>query len=406
MRVYLGIDWSEKKHDICMMNEAGAVLQKLQIGHSLAGLSQLEEAIQGLGLSKEEVVLGLETAHTLLIDFFIDRGYGNLYVLPPSQVKSNQGRYAQSKAKDDERDSWVIADMLRTDRGRYSVWQPDSLLTRQIQVQVRYVIYLTRMIRRQCNYLRAILMRYYPLAAELFSRLDSPVALAFLQTYPTPQAARELGWEAFRTFLRNHHHTQTGKWPQLYARLSSDYPQPLPDTVTLYAAMIPPLSTQLEHFVRSKPQAIHTLQTLFAQHPDAPIYTSLPGAGDFLAPALLAHLGDDRNRYPSHTVLQAIAGTCPITIRSGKHRSILFRQACNRQFRFIVTQWAGEIIQKEPWAYAYFDRCCRAGHSKPDAVRRLANRLLVILWTLWQNRTPYNATLHLQHLAARAKPRT
>ena len=28
MTVYIGIDWSEKKHDVCFLNEVGEVLQK------------------------------------------------------------------------------------------------------------------------------------------------------------------------------------------------------------------------------------------------------------------------------------------------------------------------------------------------------------------------------------------
>ncbi len=165
MSVYLGIDWSEHQHDVCFMNSAGAVVQFLTVAHSVDGFAQLDQAIQALGQPREAVYLGLETAHTLLIDFMLERGYPHLYVLPPSQVKANQDRFAQSHAKDDQRDGWVLADMLRTDRGRYRPWRPDTRLTRQIQVQVRYVLYLTRMIRRQTNHLRALLLRYYPLAA-------------------------------------------------------------------------------------------------------------------------------------------------------------------------------------------------------------------------------------------------
>src|ERR1700690_4331197 len=37
MTVYIGIDWSEKKHDICYMHENGEVLRNLQILHSMDG---------------------------------------------------------------------------------------------------------------------------------------------------------------------------------------------------------------------------------------------------------------------------------------------------------------------------------------------------------------------------------
>jgi hypothetical protein len=197
MTAYLGIDWGEQKHQRCFMNEAGAVIQQLSVDHSVEGFLKLETICQSLGTSPAEIVIGLETAHNLLIDLLVERSYPAIYILPPSQVKSNAGRYAQSGAKDDLRDAWVIADMLRTDRGRFHAWQADTLLTRQIQAQVRLVLFLTRTIQRQSNHLRAILVRYYPAMLDLFSRLDSPTTLAFLAAYPIPQVARQLTYDQF-----------------------------------------------------------------------------------------------------------------------------------------------------------------------------------------------------------------
>jgi len=405
MTVYLGIDWSERKHDVCFMNEAGAVIQELTIEHSAEGFLKLEAARQTMGLTPTDIAIGLETAHSLLIDFLLDQTYPLIYILPPHQVKGNQGRYAQSGAKDDRRDAWVIADMLRTDRGRWHAWQMDSLLTRQIQVQLRQVIYLNHMIRRQTNHLRAALLRFYPAALEVFSRLDSPIALNFLLEYPSPQKASQLSYTAFSAFLRAHHHTQIHKWPDCYSRLTASRPTANTDTVSIYAAQVQRLAQLLLPFVLDKPKAIRELNRLFEQHPDAHIYQSLPGVAVFLAPALLAKLGDDRQRFPEPSVLQAVAGTCPITRRSGSHKSVLFRKACDHEFRYIADQWARKMIRSSPWAITYFAQLRKRGISKNDACRRLANRLLAILWVLWRNHSDYNETLHLQQLILRAKPR-
>jgi hypothetical protein len=110
MTVYIGIDWREQKHQVCFMNEAGAVIQQMSVDHSVDGFLKLESARQILGVSPKEVVVGLETAHNLLIDMLIERSYPAIFILPPSPVKSNAGRYAQSGAKDDPRDAWVIVD--------------------------------------------------------------------------------------------------------------------------------------------------------------------------------------------------------------------------------------------------------------------------------------------------------
>src|ERR1700690_2355265 len=128
MKVYIGIDWSEKKHDICYLHESGEVLRILQIQHTTAGFRALDQARQSLGVEKQEVVIGLETAHNLLVDYLWDQGYEHIYVLPPSAVKSAQKRFRQSGAKDDPWDARLIADVLRTDQNRYVVWKQDRPL--------------------------------------------------------------------------------------------------------------------------------------------------------------------------------------------------------------------------------------------------------------------------------------
>ena len=44
VKVYLGIDWSEQKHQVCFMNKAGAVIQQMSVEHSVDGFLKLEAA--------------------------------------------------------------------------------------------------------------------------------------------------------------------------------------------------------------------------------------------------------------------------------------------------------------------------------------------------------------------------
>ena len=76
----------------------------------------------------------------------------------------------------------------------------------------------------------------------------------------------------------------------------------------------------------------------FSQHPDHEIFASLPGAGQLLAPSLLAKFCDDRERFPEPSSVQALAGTCPVTDASGKRRVVKFRRSCDSEFRHIAQQ--------------------------------------------------------------------
>jgi transposase len=405
MTVYIGIDWSEKKHDVCFMHENGEVLRNQQILHTMDGFVALDRARQELGEQAEDCLVGLETAHNQLVDYLWDLGYGQIYVLPPKTVKSSQGRYRQSGARDDPWDARLIADILRTDHRRYAIWQPDSPLTRQIRSTVRILGHLNKELVRNSNRLRSVLLRYYPAALGLFTRLDAPVTLAFLQAFPTPQAAAALSYDDFVLFMQQHHHTQPKKWPHSYNQLQGPYPITPLEIVAVYSPQTITLASILAVLVESKSYWLKELTALYKKHPDQLIYSSLPAAGTFLEPALLAKLGDDRNRFPTPKVLQAVAGTCPVTQRSGKRKIIYFRWACDHEFRHIVQQWAKLTLDVSPWAEAYFSAVLPHCRNSNDAIRRLANRWLEILWRLWQDRKSYDQAYHLTQHTARIKPR-
>jgi transposase len=404
MKVYIGIDWSEKKHDAVFLNSAGAVIYRLTFPHTPEGYQQFEQVRKKFKLSPEQCLVGLETSHNILIDFLWDRNYQQVYVIPPNAVKSSQGRYRQSAARNDQSDARLIADMLRTDLPRWQVWRPGSSLVRQMKAKVSMINYLTRQIIGSSNRLRAVLLRYYPAALRVFSGLQAQITLKFIQTYPTPTAATELDYAKFEQFSRQNGYRQSKRLLACFDRLQQVEVVAAPIVVQAYQAEAQLLARLLLAEIQAKSQALRILHNLFQQHPDAHIFSSLPGAGQFLAPALLSKLGDDRSRFPAPANLQALAGTCPVTISSGKRKTVRFRRSCDTEFRTIVQQWAKASLRSSAWADLYYQRTRPHCKSQSHAYRRLGNRWLAIAWTLWQKSTPYDEAYHLQQHAIRAKP--
>jgi len=403
MQVYIGIDWSEQKHDVVFMNTAGATLAQFEIPHSAEGFLQFDETRWRMKLGTKDCVVGLETAHNLLIDFLWSRGYSKVYVVPPTTVKSNRKRFSSSAARSDPGDAIVIADSLRTDHGRLQPWRPDSLPTRKIQAKVSLINHLTKSARRLTNRLRAVLLRYYPAVLNMFSSWPTKIALEFVRAFPTPEEAENLSPDEFQRFARQHRYPNPKRLPACFARLQAPQPEATQDTVEIYKDEAVLLATMLLNVIRVKQTALRELKSIFREHPDHAIFDSLPGAGDFLAPALLAKFGDDRKRFPTPASVQALAGTCPVTDQSGKRRIIKFRRACDREFRAITQQWSIASLERSVWANAYWQRTRTRCRYSSLAYRRLANRWLAIAWKLWQTGQAYDEAYHLQQRALRSK---
>jgi transposase len=393
MEVYLGIDWSESTHTVVFVDGKGQELCQSTVAHSRDGFGELDRLRKQLGVAADQCVVGLETAHNLVVDWLWGHGYSQVYVIPPNVTRSRQATYRQSGARTDESDGYLIGNLLRTDRHRLLPWRPDSELTQRLRAKVRCRNRLVADKRVHLNQLRQVLQRYYPAALQPFV-LSSYIALDFIQRYPTPAAAQALTYNEFESFARQRRYPARST-AAAYAQLKTPQPQALPVTVVAHqeeAVMLAQMLSQVKRHIAGTEKA---MADLFRQHPDAPIFASLPGVGDALAPALLVKFGDHRSRFPCASAVQALAGTCPVTVKSGKRRTVHFRQACDHEFRTYAQQWAVASLKQSPWAIAYVEQARHRGLSYNHACRALANRWLAILWKMWQTHQCYDQSYHL-----------
>lgn len=392
----VGIDQSQKKHDVCLMNELGSQIARFEIPHDARGFQRLHKERQRIQVSPMDCLVALESGHSLLVDYLLDQHY-QVYIIPGKAVDRYRDRHRQSRSASDKSDAVVLAEVLRTDRHLYAPWHADQPLTRQIGSLVKLVHDLTRSIVRFTNRLRSLLWRYYPLAADLFSDLDQQIALQFILAYPTPQGAKLLTRTQFTTFCHAHHYYRSDLITRRYAQLLQAQTFASSEVAAAYASQAQALARVTLGLVKERIHAQKQLASTFEQHPDHHIFESLPGAGQFLAPALLTKFRDCRARFPTAAVAQAIAGTSPVTIQSGKKRRVHFRHACDKEFRYFATQFARCSIRESPWAAAYFATLLPRCEKASQAYRCLANRWVAIIWRLWTDRVEYDEATHLRN---------
>lgn len=143
------------------------------------------------------------------------------------------------------------------------------------------------------------------------------------------------------------------------------------------------------------------LARLFADHPDAPIFDSFPGAGPVLAPRLLAAFGSDRSRYTRPNDIQTYSGIAPVIERSGKQCWIHWRWHCPKFLRQSFHEYAKCSLLTSTWAKAYYDLQIERGKEHHAAIRALAFKWIRIMFRCWQDRALYNEERYLESLKKR-----
>jgi hypothetical protein len=143
---------------------------------------------------------------------------------------------------------------------------------------------------------------------------------------------------------------------------------------------------------------------LARQQPDWAIFDSLPGAGEVLAPRLMAALGSRRERFESASDLQCFSGIAPVKEASGNSQWVHMRWACPKFLRQSFHEWAACSIHFCDWAKAYYDQQRSRNKSHHTAIRALAFKWMRILYRCWKDRQPYREDIYLLSLAKRNLP--
>jgi len=386
---FAGIDWASQAHSVCVLDAAGRVELRLDLPHNKEGIERLIRQLRSFA----GIVIVIERPSGLLVDALVEAG---LRVVPihPNVLKASRPRY-RGAGKSDPADAYMLADILRTDGHRFRGLEPQSDEIRALRALVRTRDDLVASRVALANQLTSLLESFWPGAAEIFADIDSPIALAFLARYPTPQSAAHLGEKRLASFLAQHSYCGRRPATVLLERLRS---APAGYTGKLEAEakgeLARSLASILERLVGELAKLTARIEHTVANLADGQIIMSFPRSGRICAAQILAELGNVRERFPNEAQLAAEAGVSPVTYESGKHRSVVFRFACNHRLRRALTCLADQTRHAHPWAADVYHRARSRGCDHTHAVRILARAWVRVMWRAWYTRSPYQPHLH------------
>jgi len=388
--IFVGIDWAEAHHDVCVLDGDGAVLAKGRVPDSMEGVGRLHAIVAEHAEEPADVLVGIETDRGLLVGALVAAGY-SVYAVNPFAASRYRERHATSGAKSDPGDAKVLADLVRTDRHNHRQVAGDSELAEAVKVLARAHQSLIWTRQRQGNALRSALREYYPGALRALPELGTVEACAVLGLAPTPERGRRLTPAKVRRSL-----VASGRTRNLDRRASEIVealraPELEASSVLsdAYGSVVGSLVVVIDGLVHEIDRLEAELAERFERHPDAEILRSLPGLGLVLGARVLAEFGDDPTRYVDARARRCYAGSAPITRASGKRLVVLARVARNRRLADACHLWAFCALNSSPGARRYYDARRDRGATHHQALRAVANRLVGILHGCLKHRQPY-----------------
>jgi len=406
--LFIGDDWAEGHHDVVVHGDMGKTLARRRLPEGVDGLARFHELVASCWGEDSEpdparVVVVIETDRGAWVKALAAAGY-RVYPVNPKQAARHKETIAVSGKKDDFFDAGALADMGRTRRHQIRELAADSDIAEAVKIAARAHQKLIWERTRHLLRTRSALREYFPAALDAYAALTltGPDALELLGRAPDPASAAKLtvtqitaalkragrrGDLAQRArdiqaALRTPHLAQPAVIAEAYAA-----------SVQAGAAVITTLNAQVK-VMETK------VSELFRRHPDAGIYLSQPGIGDITGARILGEFGDAPGRYASAKARKNYAGTSPLTIASGKKRTVLARYIRNRHLIDALHAQALSALTASPGARAYYDelRARNTGHD--DAMRRVAGRLTGILHGCVKTGREYDEAAAWSHRAS------
>ena len=401
---FVGIDWADQKHVWCLQAAGSTQREQGELAHKVETVEAwVAQLCQRFG--ERPIAIAVEQTKGALVYMLAKYQSLHLFPVPTTMAAGMRKALYPSGAKDDPRDSDLLLDLLLLHRDKLHRLAPDSEATRRVQNLVEERRKLVDEKTAQSNRLTSSLKIYFPQILDWFKNPDTELVGELLERWPTLEELQQATPEELRTFFHQHH-CRKG---ELLERRMEEIGQAKPaihDRAVIEAKRA--VVKVMVQLIRSLLAGIAELDEKIAEastaHPDFFIFASLPGAGEVMAPRLLAAFGSQRDRYGSANEVQIYSGIAPIIEKSGKTKWVHFRRACPKFLRQSFQEWAGHSMTKSACAKAYYQQQRKQGQDHHAAVRALAFKWIRILFRCWKDRVTYDERKYLAALVKRGSP--
>src|ERR1017187_1434431 len=386
----IGLDWADQKHDLWIRPADGSKSEHLRLEQSPEALHEWAAKLRKR-FDTGQVALGVETSRGPVISALMPYDFVVLCPINPKALKDYRAAFSVSGAKNDRTDAQLIEEFIRLHSEKLKALQPDTELTRKLSSFVQDRRHLVDERTRIVNQLHSKLKTYYPLAETLIgSQSDIILAAEFLSRWPDLESLVAATAPKIRAFFYQHNSRSAKKMEQ---RL-----EPARELVLALAGMLKCLH-------KSVARLEEAIELAMDQHPDAPIFRSLPGAGPALAPRLLVAFGTQRDRFETAQEVAQFYGVAPVVIQRGNSELVRLRRRCPKFGRQTFHENARCASKTEPWGRAYYEQQKKKHDDKHhQACRALAYKLIRIYFACWKTRTEYKSNTYLDALQKHGSP--
>jgi len=395
--LYVGIDISKDKSDICIKDVKGNdLIQRFKITNNKADLGYLYETIERIGSKTTgsiDVVFGMEATgiYSLPLYSALTRDGHKVKLYNPIQTNGFRKMNIR-KTKTDPIDAAIIADMLRfseppqvnpiKDLNLYQLRELVRIRDRLIDKQTVCKVQLVRNIDT-----------VWPDYSSVMKRATGATSIAIMKKYSVPSKVRAVSFEKFYELVKKKSRSKISPTTaeEIYAHAGNILT--IPELDSIISVEIKTLITELELYgeqIRSVEKRIDQMMKRI----DSKIM-SIPGIADILGPTILGEIGDIE-RFSNVKKLVAFAGLDPVVSQSGRfeNKSGKISKRGSPLLRHALFLAANSATQNDENLKRFYSKKRSEGKHHFSALNAVAAKLLRIVYWVLKNNKEYHTQLN------------
>ena len=413
---FVGIDWGEQSHQVCLCDRRGKVRGERAFAHKGSGLAALVKWLRKqTGVPPARVAVAIERPDGAVVATLLEAGFA-VYAVNPRQTSHLRKFISHPGHKNDRRDARMLATTLQASLAGFRLLVPLPGLVLRLRERTRTADRLLQEQVRQCLRIRSALVDYFPQLLEVAGEAKNLGAPFFRELWArasTPAKARKVWLSTLEKLVRRYGVTRISA-----ERIQALFREPAlvmaPGATEASVEAIRTALAQLEvvraELVRAEGQMTQLLDEFSetaeagggsdATGPDlVSALRSRPGAGDKALARLFAW-GFEALSEGNYRRLRAYCGVAPIEDQSGKSAQLRQRRAVPSSLQHASYILARGVVRWDEKVAAYNRKLKAEGKHTARRHRSIADQQLRVLCAMARNRTLFDPNFSQKRRAA------
>lgn len=391
----VGVDIAKRSHEAVVIDTEGNIVNKaFNFKNNSEGFRKFLSILEKIG-QPSEFIIGMEsTSHYWLALFSqLERKGFKVHVFNPIQSNALRGMYIR-QVKNDEHDSFIIAEVIRFGRYTEGGLPPSKLYELREMCRARF--FIVDMVSDLKRKVICILDQVFPEYEKIFSDIFGLTSSELLRTCSTPEEFLDIDTDKLAEIIKTQSNRRYGieKAKEIKNIAENSFGILIGiDSMSLL------IKQYIEHIRFSEKQIKEIDERIAEMFSQFDTYiTTIPGIGSVLGATIFSEIGDI-SKFSSPAKLAAFAGIDPTVKQSGEFTASHNHMSKRGSPYLRRALWQASVIavRYNPDLKIFFQKKRAEGKPYMNVIGHVTRKLTNIIFAVLRDNKPYYSRTNIEN---------